>query len=1143
MALTQVTTHGIKDATVATADISNDSITSAKIIANSITSSELANGAVTNAKLNNNSITTAKINDSQITSAKIADNTIVNADINTSAAILGTKISPNFGSQLIQTTGSVVAGGMQSTANLSLDSDVPTINFNDTNSENDFSLANNNGTFTLRDKDAGVDRFKIASDGTTDITNNLNVGGNLSLPDDKYIYLGNGNDLSIRVDEASGTDHSYIFHTGNGIFKLASNTYFQIGKTGPETYIECNSDGNVELYYDNSKKFETTLTGISVTGGLTASGASTFNEDVNFTGANYNALWDKSANSLKFDDNTEAKFGTHGDLRIFHANGYNYIRTGYSDSEIHIKDESGSNIAKFKASGNNELYYDASKKLETTSTGVSINGIFHMPDNNTIKLGTGNDLQIYHDGSNSYINNFTGNLILRPKSGEAGVLMVPNGSTELYYDGVKKLETLTGGVNIVGSLTVNGSAISSGGLSNIVEDTTPQLGGDLDVNGHQIKVPDLSGADNVIYIGTGDDLQLYHASGGNSYVDDYGSGELLIRGSVVSINKQGSAEVMAKFTQDGAAELYYDNSKKFETYSGGVRVHGELLMQNNSLYLNDNAKLRLGTGQDLNIYHDGSHSRLVNNQGLLLLQSTGVRLLNAGGTENMLIAIPDAQVELYYDNSKKFQTASSGCYFLGDDTHWSQGHMNPYNNNDYNLGSASYRWANAFISQAIDFQDSAKAQFGNSDDLQIYHNGTNSYIDNTNGVFYIRQGSGGNNIQIQALVSEDSIKAIPNGAVELYYDNSKKLETTTNGAKVTGNYIELDKGSSAGTAFIIDTTATSGATRFRFRENGSTKGQIVYSHDNNQIELAGDSGQSAAILVNFSEYALRAIANGATEVYYNGSKKFQTTSSGTELFNRAQLTQSSNDFVQKLDASNSGYSTNIIKIHATRGAASNWAFLAADSNHGGGADREFTLRGDGHAYADNSWNANGADYAEYFESSTGSAIAVGTTVVLENNKVRAATSSDAVADIIGVVRPKEASQASTTIGNAAWNKWQGKYLTDDFDRYILDEHNVIEWTDADGKEHSYGSHAIPSDVNVPSEPTIKTQDENGNKFTHYRLNPNYNSERTYLPRHDRDEWVIVGLVGQVKVLKGQAANDRWIKMRDVSDTVQEYFIR
>ena len=49
--------------------------------------------------------------------------------------------------------------------------------------------------------------------------------------------------------------------------------------------------------------------------------------------------------------------------------------------------------------------------------------------------------------------------------------------------------------------------------------------------------------------------------------------------------------------------------------------------------------------------------------------------------------------------------------------------------------------------------------------------------------------------------------------------------------------------------------------------------------------------------------------------------------------------------------------------------------------------------------------------------------------------------------------------------------------------------------------------------------------------------------RKFGTREDRDEWVIIGLVGQVKVLKGEVVNDRWIKMRDVSDTVEEYFIR
>ena len=115
---------------------------------------------------------------------------IANANISASAAIAGSKINPNFGSQLIQTTGSIVGNGVQSTANLSLDSDVPTINFNDSNSENDFELKNNNGTFTLRDKDAGADRFTVSSAGqftfatNVDFSSGIDVTGNSTFVND-----------------------------------------------------------------------------------------------------------------------------------------------------------------------------------------------------------------------------------------------------------------------------------------------------------------------------------------------------------------------------------------------------------------------------------------------------------------------------------------------------------------------------------------------------------------------------------------------------------------------------------------------------------------------------------------------------------------------------------------------------------------------------------------------------------------------------------------------------------------------------------------------------------------------------------------------------------------------------------------------
>jgi hypothetical protein len=260
-------------------------------------------------------------------------------------------------------------------------------------------------------------------------------------------------------------------------------------------------------------------------------------------------------------------------------------------------------------------------------------------------------------------------------------------------------------------------------------------------------------------------------------------------------------------------------------------------------------------------------------------------------------------------------------------------------------------------------------------------------------------------------------------------------------------------------------------------------------------------------------------------------------------------------------------------IRVTRSANSAYRFLSAESNSGN--DLEFNLRGDGNAFADGTWSNNGADYAEFFESANGEAIPVGTTVVLDGNKVREATEQDPAFAVIGVVRPKEPSKASMVIGNTAWNKWANKYLTDDFDRYIMEDHDVVEWeeqvieneatdeleavVDEDGNtifpathaqeatyktiSHSYESHAIPEGITVPEDATVKTHDDKGNKFQHYKLNPAWDKDAEYVNRENRPEWNIIGLVGQVKVLKGQPTNDRWVKMRDVSETVEEWFIR
>jgi hypothetical protein len=89
----------------------------------------------------------------------------------------------------------------------------------------------------------------------------------------------------------------------------------------------------------------------------------------------------------------------------------------------------------------------------------------------------------------------------------------------------------------------------------------------------------------------------------------------------------------------------------------------------------------------------------------------------------------------------------------------------------------------------INFGDNDKAIFGTGNDLQLYHSGGHSYIDNNKGALFIRNNvddDDNNNIIIQAKSGEYSIICDDDGAVTLYHDNSPKLATTSTGIDVTG---------------------------------------------------------------------------------------------------------------------------------------------------------------------------------------------------------------------------------------------------------------------------------------------------------------------------------------------------------------------
>jgi len=110
---------------------------------------------------------------------------------------------------------------------------------------------------------------------------------------------------------------------------------------------------------------------------------------------------------------------------------------------------------------------------------------------------------------------------------------------------------------------------------NIVSDTSPQLGGNLDVNTKNIVFGDsASASDDRLTFGAGTDLSIYH-DGSHSYIDDTGTGNLKIQSSQVDI--LGTSETMATFVDDGAVTLYHNNVAKIATTDNGVTVTGTAL--------------------------------------------------------------------------------------------------------------------------------------------------------------------------------------------------------------------------------------------------------------------------------------------------------------------------------------------------------------------------------------------------------------------------------------------------------------------------------------------------------------------------------------------------------------------------------------
>ena len=169
---------------------------------------------------------------------------------------------------------------------------------------------------------------------------------------------------------------------------------------------------------------------------------------------------------IDFNDTVKARFGNGNDLEIFHDgleskiwdNGVGglVLQTGGSPIELRAINQPDNEIMlKATPGGSIDLYEDGDKKFETTSTGVQVTGRIDIlgtgtridiADNGKIILGDGNDLQIHHDGSHSFIQDGgTGKLLIRTSQlqleddvNEPFIYCIKDGAVSLYYDSSKK---------------------------------------------------------------------------------------------------------------------------------------------------------------------------------------------------------------------------------------------------------------------------------------------------------------------------------------------------------------------------------------------------------------------------------------------------------------------------------------------------------------------------------------------------------------------------------------------------------------------------------------------------------------------------------------------------------------------------------
>ena len=424
--------------------------------------------------------------------------------------------------------------------------------------------------------------------GGTDLA--ISAGDDITFTDSSKAIFGAGGDLEIYHNGSN----TYINETGTGKLIILATDLTMADTGNAHNYLNAVSGAGVTLYYDNNSRIATTATGVTITGEAIATG---------FTGTLDGILGSGSASAATVTALEVTSLSGTGAVAItdildednMASNSATKLSTqqsikAYVDAQVDTVDTLAETLAIGNTSGGTDLAISAGDDITFTDSSKAI-------------FGAGGDLEIYHNGSNTYINETgTGKLIIlatdltMADTGNAHNYLnaVSGGGVTLYYDNNSKIATTATGVTITGVATAttfepNGDTAAGDnaaigytaaeGLILTGQGSTSDITLKNDADATVFTVP--TGTDDILFpdgakamFGAGSDLQIYHD--GNSNITDAGTGDLILRASNdIFLSNVAGSSIYGRFAEGGAVSLYHNGSVKFVTAATGVTITGE----------------------------------------------------------------------------------------------------------------------------------------------------------------------------------------------------------------------------------------------------------------------------------------------------------------------------------------------------------------------------------------------------------------------------------------------------------------------------------------------------------------------------------------------------------------------------------------